>query len=281
MALAGFEEVSPCVYRRDGFTEFEVSTQKIGGMNMLLGGGYLRMLPWPFMAWMLGRYLKTGKPYVLYIHPLDLSTATLPRVADMSPSKYLRMHIGRRHMARRLEKTIALLEKYGVPLLLSGHMHIQHIITEGSVTEIATSSLTMGACQYGVLTWADGAMRYETRPVDVASWAARQGLDDERLADFAAYAMGRMESRTRAQAEEQLAARGVSAQEAAPLVNYACALNNAYFCGDLSAIPPLDPDGSLLAAWKESGSSFGSYFASIEQEIGKNHTRWHDLEDSE
>ena len=113
MALAGFEEVSPCVYRRDGFTEFEVSTQKIGGMNMLLGGGYLRMLPWPFMAWMLGRYLKTGKPYVLYIHPLDLSPAALPRVADMSPSKYLRMHIGRRHMARRLEKTIALLEKYG------------------------------------------------------------------------------------------------------------------------------------------------------------------------
>lgn len=113
MALAGFEEVSPCVYGRDGFTEFEVSTQKIGGMNMLLGGGYLRMLPWPFMAWMLGRYLKTGKPYVLYIHPLDLSTATLPRVADMSPSKYLRMHIGRRHMARRLKKTIALLERYG------------------------------------------------------------------------------------------------------------------------------------------------------------------------
>ena len=178
-------------------------------------------------------------------------------------------------------KLHALLEKYGVPLLLSGHMHIQHIITEGSVTEIATSSLTMGACQYGVLTWADGAMRYETRPVDVASWAARQGLDDERLADFAAYAMDRMESRTRAQAEEQLAARGISPQEAAPLVNYACALNNAYFCGDLSAIPSLDPDGSLLAAWKESGSSFGSYFASIEQEIGKDHTKWHDLEDPE
>ena len=178
-------------------------------------------------------------------------------------------------------KLHALLEKYGVPLLLSGHMHIQHIMTEGSVTEIATSSLTMGACQYGVLTWGDGAMRYETRSVDVASWAARQGLDDERLADFAAYAMGRMESRTRTQAEEQLEARGISAQEAAPLVNYACALNNAYFCGDLSAIPSLDPDGSLLAAWKESGSSFGSYFASIEQEIGKDHTRWHDLEDPE
>jgi len=113
MALAGFEEASPCVYRRDGFTEFEVSTQKIGGMNMLLGGGYIRMLPWVFMKWMLRRYLNTGKPYVLYIHPLDLSDSAIPRVKDMSLSKYLRMHIGRRRMARRLRRIIELLEKNG------------------------------------------------------------------------------------------------------------------------------------------------------------------------
>ena len=117
MALQGFREVSPCVYRwgdaPGDFTEFEVSTQKIGNMNMLLGGGYIRMLPWPFMKWMIRRYLKTGKPYVLYIHPLDLSDATIPRGKDMNPSKYLRMHIGRRHMARRLRRTIDLLEKNG------------------------------------------------------------------------------------------------------------------------------------------------------------------------
>ena len=113
MALEGFKEVSPCVYRQGDLTEFEVSTQKIGNMNMLLGGGYNRMLPWAFMKWMIRRYLKTGKPYVLYIHPLDLSTASIPRVKDMSLSKYLRMHIGRRHMARRLRGIIELLEKNG------------------------------------------------------------------------------------------------------------------------------------------------------------------------
>ncbi len=113
MALAGFTEVSPCVYEKDGFVEFEVSTQRVGGMNMLLGGGYLRMLPWAFMRWMLGRYLRTGKPYVLYIHPLDLSAAAIPRRKDMGLSKALRMHVGRRGMARRLEKTLALLEAYG------------------------------------------------------------------------------------------------------------------------------------------------------------------------
>ena len=168
----------------------------------------------------------------------------------------------------------ALLEKYGAELMLSGHMHIQHIQTEGGVTEIATSPLTMGACQYGLLSSENGALRYETRPVDVAAWASARGMDDERLATFAAYATGRLESRTRTQAEEQLEARGISTQEAAPLVNYACALNNAYFCGDLSGIPALDPDGELFKAWAESGSFFGSYFASIEHEIGENYTRW-------
>lgn len=168
----------------------------------------------------------------------------------------------------------ALLEKYGAALMFSGHMHIQHIQTEGGVTEIATSPLTMGACQYGLLSSENGALRYETRPVNVAAWASARGMDDERLASFAAYAMGRLESRTRTQAEEQLEARGISTQEAAPLVNYACALNNAYFCGDLSGIPALDPDGELLKAWAESGSFFGSFFASIEHEIGENYTRW-------
>ena len=168
----------------------------------------------------------------------------------------------------------ALLEKYGAELMLSGHMHIQHIQTGGGVTEIATSPLTMGACQYGLLSSENGALRYETRPVNVAAWASARGMDDERLATFAAYAMGRLESRTRTQAEEQLEARGISTQEAAPLVNYACALNNAYFCGDLSGIPALDPDGELFKAWSESGSFFGSYFASIEHEIGENYTRW-------
>ena len=168
----------------------------------------------------------------------------------------------------------ALLEKYGAELMLSGHMHIQHIQTGGGVTEIATSPLTMGACQYGLLSSENGALRYETRPVNVAAWASARGMDDERLATFAAYAMGRLESRTRTQAEEQLEARGISTQEAAPLVNYACALNNAYFCGDLSGIPALDPDGELFKAWAESGSFFGSYFASLEPEIGKDHTHW-------
>ncbi|MBP9988701.1 MAG: polysaccharide deacetylase family protein [Ruminococcus sp.] len=111
--LNGFEEVYPCIYKKDNFTEFEVSTQNICGMNMLLGGGYIRMLPWLFMKHMTKKYLDSGKPYVMYIHPIDLSPKPMPDVDGISFDRYLRTHIGRRHMVRRFKKVIEMLEKNG------------------------------------------------------------------------------------------------------------------------------------------------------------------------
>ncbi len=111
--LKGFQEIYPCIYRRGDFTEFEVSTQKIGSMNMLLGGGYIRMLPWPFMKNMTAKYLKTGQPYVMYIHPIDLSPKPMPRVDGVSADRYLRTHIGRSNMVRRFKSIIEMLEKAG------------------------------------------------------------------------------------------------------------------------------------------------------------------------
>ena len=111
--LNGFKEVFPCIHRKDNFTEFEVSTQKIGSMNMLLGGGYIRMLPWFFMKWMTKRYLKTGQPYVMYIHPIDLSPKPMPKVEGVSFDRYLRTHIGRGDMVRRFKAVIKMLEDEG------------------------------------------------------------------------------------------------------------------------------------------------------------------------
>lgn len=167
-----------------------------------------------------------------------------------------------------------LFETCRVPVMLSGHMHIQHIMTEGGVTEIACSALTMGACQYGVLEAGRGGIRYETRRVAVSDWASKRGLGDEALADFADYALSSMEKRTRTQAEAQLAACGFERAEIAELTEYACALNDAYFIGDLSKIPELDPDGGLLKRWEDSGTFFGVYFASLERDIGKDYTKW-------
>lgn len=111
--LKDFKETIPCVHQTKGFTEFEVSTEKIGDMNMLLGGGYIRMLPRFFMKHMTQKYLDSGKPYVMYIHPIDLSPKPMPKVDGISFDRYLRTHIGRRHMVWRFKKVIEMLKKSG------------------------------------------------------------------------------------------------------------------------------------------------------------------------
>ena len=111
--LNGYNETFPCIYQKGDFTEFEVSTQKIGNMNMLLGGGYIRMLPWLFMKHMTQKYLDSGKPYVMYIHPIDLSPKSMPKVEGISFDRYLRTHIGREDMVRRFKAVIKMLKKNG------------------------------------------------------------------------------------------------------------------------------------------------------------------------
>ena len=178
------------------------------------------------------------------------------------------------YAVNKSEKLQALLMKYHVPLFLSGHMHIQHIRTEGTITEIAASALTMGACQYGILEATGDSFSYEARPVDVAAWSEDQGLPDEPFLSFSTYALSRMEDRMRLQAKQHLTASGYSEEEIRELSDYACALNTAYFSGDLSKVTALDPEGKLLQEWKESGTFLGVYFASIENDIGKDYTHW-------
>ncbi len=167
-----------------------------------------------------------------------------------------------------------LLERYEVPLMLSGHMHIQHIQTEGSVTEIATSPLTMSACRYGILFREGDRLRYEAKSVELATWAKEQGIENQDFEDFPEYALNRLRDRTRAQAEAMLEKKNYDPELAKQLIEYACDLNLGYFIGDLRDIPALDPEGMLQAEWENNHSSFSGYFASLAPEIGSDHTRW-------
>ena len=187
---------------------------------------------------------------------------------------YRHTMFGPGYVVNGAEKLQALLEKHQAPLFLSGHLHIQHILTEGGVTEIATSSLTMGACHYALLTASEGELCYEARPVPVSRWAREQGLTDPRLLEFEGYAAGRLFNRTRQQAEEQLAGRGLAPEEEQRLADYAAALNLAYFSGDLTGVQALDPEGALFRQWRESGTLFGAYFAMLEPELGRGYRHW-------
>ncbi len=70
--------------------------------------------------------------------------------------------------AQALQKLYA---KYGVTLNLSGHMHMQHIASKDGVTEVATSSLAVTPCQYGVLKINHQDWSYQTQPLSLNGWA--------------------------------------------------------------------------------------------------------------
>ena len=65
------------------------------------------------MKHMTQKYLNSGKPYVMYIHPIDLSSKPIPKVDGISFDRYLRTHIGRKHMVWRFKKVIKMLQKSG------------------------------------------------------------------------------------------------------------------------------------------------------------------------
>lgn len=95
------------------------------------------------------------------------------------------------------KEVTALLEEYGVPVYLSGHLHLQRIKKDTSnrniygkygIHEIVTSPLPMSPCQYSVLNWQeDGSLSYHTKKVDVSAWAKRYGEEDENLLNFEEY----------------------------------------------------------------------------------------------
>ncbi|MBR5094335.1 MAG: metallophosphoesterase [Oscillospiraceae bacterium] len=182
-------------------------------------------------------------------------------------------HVG--YVLNCTEELQRILREHGVPLFLSGHMHIQHIMTEDGLTEICSSALTMGACQYGVLQFDGDAIRYETRPVDVSAWARSQGREDPAILDLASYAADAMARRTRTQTESQLQQLGYTTEQIRSMSEYACTLNNAYFAGDLRGLEALDPNGELMALWKQSGTFFGTYLETLQDEIGNDYTHWH------
>ena len=96
-------------------------------------------------------------------------------------------------------QVIDLLEQYGLPVYISGHLHLQRVKKHGNggpsqaeesygIYEIVSDSMVIPPCQYGELRWQeDGSVQYETCPMDVAGWAASQGITDENLLNFPQY----------------------------------------------------------------------------------------------
>lgn len=164
------------------------------------------------------------------------------------------------YVIENADELLALYEKYGVLLNLSGHLHCQHVARDDAgFAEIATSSLAVNPCQYGVLRLAGSALTYDTRPTDVSAWARARGLDDPNLLDFAAYA------------EDFFTGSGRTplSGESADLLRFFAELNVKYFAGRLDLVDPEDP---MFDRWEDAYGFEGQYILAIRDEAGLDST---------
>lgn len=173
------------------------------------------------------------------------------------------------YVIENAQRLLALYIRCGVSVNLSGHMHLQH--TKRSLSgfpEVATSSLCVSPCQYGVIELDGNQGTYSTKTLDVSAWAKRTGQTDENLLDFAAYAYRFFIGRSYEQIAASLSAYGE--EDARAMADFSIRLNYAYFSGRMDAF---EHDARLEALWaKENTSFWGLYVASMLRETGVDHT---------
>lgn len=161
------------------------------------------------------------------------------------------------------EKLMNLYQQYQVKLHLSGHMHVQHIGSEHGITEIVSSSLMIGACQYGILTIEEhGNAAYHTEDLEeYASYGTNYFLEFYR-------------QKTLWELKELLIA-GEKMEEgtADRLARGLAALNLAYYNGRLDLVSERD---MIWSEWKKEApeSFWNAYLDSFMKEECRNHTTW-------
>jgi len=112
--LDGFNQQEKNIYKKDSFKVFEVSTIKFFGINIpIAGGGYLRVIPWPFYIWLLKKYLKKSNYINFFIHPFELSNMNFELPKNTSYLTKFRYNYNRNKVKKRLNKIIMLLKENG------------------------------------------------------------------------------------------------------------------------------------------------------------------------
>jgi len=107
--LTGVSAGQPVIELRPGFHEVCISCLPIGGRGLPWGGGgYFRMLPYPVWSAGVRRILRSGTPYVFYLHPWEIDPAQ-PRVQGLSRVNYFRHYL---NLARSEGRFCALLDGF-------------------------------------------------------------------------------------------------------------------------------------------------------------------------
>lgn len=165
------------------------------------------------------------------------------------------------------DELLELFNKYKVKCNLSGHIHMQHIKSDG-VTEIATSSLLVAPVQYGIIDF-DGKINYQAKSVDVSAWAKGNNSNDENLLDFSAYAEYFFKDSSYKRSLEQLEKYDILNEDKKLIAEAFSELNASYFAGSTLDISKIQKGIDLC---KKQDSFLSKCVTSMVEEAKTEHT---------
>jgi len=135
------------------------------------------------------------------------------------------------------DELLALYEKYDVKLSLSGHIHVQSIVSEETtpgttIPEVAVGALSVCGTPYGELSYNGKELTYQTVKTDVSAYALDQGWTDENLLNFNNYSYWYFEEVGRLQTFDGYKDSDLSTEEITLLADTFAKINSAYFTGE-------------------------------------------------
>ncbi|MDC7235077.1 MAG: metallophosphoesterase [Spirochaetales bacterium] len=161
---------------------------------------------------------------------------------------------------------------YGIEAALTGHIHVQDIVSdengEGLIYDIAGGAFTVYPHTYGVLELGEESWSYETREVDVPSWAAQNDPENTDLLDFEHYSSGFFRDFSHRMVEKQLEGSDYSSDDIASISEIAGILNLNFFAGLEEKNTPSLEGYDLESLLGDSESFMLMYLQSITEDSG-------------
>lgn len=133
------------------------------------------------------------------------------------------------------DRFAALLRQYGVPLYLSGHMHLRAVYEADGLTEQLTECLIAYPTGYTMLDLTADALSVTPRRVDVDTWAARTGETDPVLLHFTDWQEQAMLSYSRMTVDAMAERNPITEPEKAQAADFFYSAMRAYWAGTLAA----------------------------------------------
>ncbi len=162
------------------------------------------------------------------------------------------------------EEVLEVFKQYNMNITLSGHIHIQNIMSDESkeVYDIATSAFVVYPTQYGILNYNEDGFTYSTNLVDVESWANSMDIVDENLLNYGQYSKQYFFNSSYNKVYNNIIDGGsYTEREAEEMAKTMSLLNVNYFGGTVDNVREevLNSDGYKLWVENEQGGFLKAY----------------------